>query len=355
MTKTKISRLRLGLAAFLLLATNFVFLSNFAAASSLTNTYVRLSRIKSGATSNIRLQFKAVSSQTANVSIDMNGTDSGTSQWTNAVPGGLVSASQTPTTATCATETGDTALPGTLAASGTGSVITITGVTATTSGTTYCVDLASAVTNPTAGHEGEYHPTVTIGTDSSNVAVRIISNDQVVVNAVVPPSFNFAIGGCASNTDNFVSNLTASNPVLTAGCTLTVNTNAKTGWMAWASDSQSGLHSTQAAKTITSSTPGSNVTLANGIEGYLFGVTNIVQGSGAGVASATNAYGNGSGGVAGLYQGSGLDSTTRLIASSTGTASGAVVTVKSAASISALTPAGNDYTDTLTIIGAGSF
>lgn len=355
MTKTKINRLKLGLAAFLLVATNFAFLGSFASASSLTNTYVRLSRIKSGSISNIRLQFKAVSNQTANVTIDLNGTDTGTAQWTNAVPGGLVSASQTPTTASCVTDTGDTALPGTLTAAGSGSVITISGVTATTSGSTYCVDLASAVTNPTAGHEGEYHPNVAIGADSTTTAVRIISNDQVVVNAVVPPSFNFAIGGCATNIDNFVTNLTASNPVLTAGCTLTVNTNAKTGWLAWASDSQTGLHSTQAAKTITSTTPGTNATLANGLEGYLFGVTNIVQGSGAGVTSASNAYGNGSGGVAGLYQGSGLDATTRVIASSTGTASGAVVTVKSAASISALTPAGNDYTDTLTIIGAGSF
>ena len=85
------------------------------------------------------------------------------------------------------------------------------------------------------------------------------------------------------------------------------------------------------------------------------GVTSITQGSGGGTTSAVNAYGNGSGGVAGSNQGSGLDGTLRQIVSSTGTAGNASFIVKESASIVATTPAGNDYTDTITLIGAGNF
>jgi hypothetical protein len=357
--KTKMTKLKLLLAAVMLVAVNLVSLGHSSAAS-LTNTYVKLNRMKSGTATSFRLQFKAVSSQTANVTIDFNGTDVGAAQWTNATPGGLVNATQTVTTAACATDTGDTALPGgSLTAAGSGSVITISSVGATTSGTTYCADLtsASAVTTPTAGHEGEYHPAITIGTDSTNVAVRVVANDQVVVNATVPPSFNFAISGCASNIDNFTASLSAGSVGATAGCDVTINTNAKTGWLAWAHDSNTGLQSTAASTTIASKTPGTNVTLTAGpvTPTYIFSVSSLTQGSGAGVTTTATPYGDGSNNAAGANQGSGLDGTIRLIASSTGTANAAAFHVKSYAAINATTPAATDYTDTITIIGAGSF
>src|SRR5476651_2387540 len=115
MTKFKLNRVKYVAAALLLVLANFAFYTyhaNKANAAQLNSTYIRLNRMKSGTGTTFRLQFKAVSTQTAQVVIDFNGTDSGTSQWTNATPGGLVNTTQTVTTAACVTDTGDTALPG---------------------------------------------------------------------------------------------------------------------------------------------------------------------------------------------------------------------------------------------------
>ena len=137
---------------------------------------------------------------------------------------------------------------------------------------------------------------------------------------------------------------------VTTGRTVTVNTNAKNGWFAWATDSNTGLTSATAAHTIPATTPGTGATLSAGTEGYIFGVTSITQGSGGGTTSAVAAYNSN-----GTTTGSGLDTSVRQIASSTGTANGAVLTVKEIAAISSITQPGTDYTDTITIIGAGYF
>jgi hypothetical protein len=353
----KLSKLKLVVAAATLVCANFAFLSAVSSAATLSNTYIRLARMKSGTDSTMRVVFKTTANAGATgLTIDMNGADSTT--WTSA--SGTVNTTQA-ISGVAGCDVSATALPGgSLAASGSGSVITVTNVTALSASTTYCFDLttSSSVHTPSAG---EYHPVITEtggATDSTTVAVRVVSDDQVLVNATVPPSFNFALScpQSAPNRDNFGSNLATGSVSNTTGCDVTVNTNATTGWLAWAQDLNTGLHSVTASKTIAATTPGSNATLSAGTEGFLMGVTSITQGSGSGgTTSATNAYGNGSGGTAGAGQGSGLDGTLRLFASSTGTASGAVVHVKESAAISAVTPAANDYTDTITLVGAGNF
>jgi spore coat protein U-like protein len=90
--------------------------------------------------------------------------------------------------------------------------------------------------------------------------------------------------------------------------------------------------------------------LVAGTEGYAFGISSIAQGSSGGTTSAVAAYD-----ASGSAHGSGLDATLRQIASSNGTANGAVLTLKAASAISGSTPAANDYTDTITVIGAGNF
>jgi hypothetical protein len=356
MIKKQLSKLRLLIAAAVLVCANFAFLSAVSSAATLTNTEIRLTRMKAATDSTMRVVFKTTSNAGATgLTIDMNGADSTT--WTGT--SGTVSATQA-ISGVSGCDASATALPGSLSASGSGAVITVTGVTALSASTTYCFDLttSNSVHNPSAG---EYHPVITEtggATDSTTVAVRVVSDDQVVVNATVPPSFNFALSCPQSgpNRDNFGSNLASGSVSSTTGCDVTVNTNATTGWLAWAQDANTGLHSATASKTIASTTPGTNATLSSGTEGFVMGVTSITQGSGSGgTTSATNAYGNNSGGTAGAGQGSGLDSTLRLFASSTGTASGAIVHVKESAAISAVTPAANDYTDTITIVGAGSF
>lgn len=343
MRKTKfLNKIQYGLLAFLLFAANFYFLPQTTSAASLTNSYIRLNRMSAGTTTGFRLVFKTVGAGATSVVINFNGADS-TSWGTSS---GLVNATQTVSSASCAADTSATALPGSLTAAGATQTVTISSVTALAATTLYCVDLtsASAVTNATAG---EYHPTITVGSDSTTVAVRTISNDQIVVSATVPPTFNLALSG---NTDTFTANLSASTVAVTTGRTITVNTNAKNGWFAWAFDSSTGLISAAASHTIASTTPGTTATLSAGTEGYVFGITSVTQGTGGGTTSAATAYSSN-----GTTTGSGLDTTIRQIASSTGTANGAVLTVKELAAITAVTQAGTDYTDTITILGAGYF
>jgi hypothetical protein len=86
----------------------------------------------------------------------------------------------------------------------------------------------------------------------------------------------------------------------------------------------------------------------------VYGVTAITQGTGAGVTTAAPAYdATASGGV--NSNGSGLDTSIRQLAQSTGTAGNTILTLKERAAISAVTPAAADYTDTITLIAAGSF
>lgn len=312
-------------------------------AASLTNTYLRLSRLSTGASGSARLVFRTTTAGATSLSITMNGGD--TTTWVG--QSGAVAAAPAPSSTGCAAETSATALPGTLSGSGTSGTITISGITALAASTNYCVDLtsATAITNPTTA--GEYHPVITVGSDNITIAERVITNDQVVVTAVVAPSFNFVL---SSNTDAFTANLAPGSVGTSTGVTATINTNAKTGWVAWAKSANTGLSSAAASKTIAATTPGTSATLIAGTEGYTAGITSIAQGSGLGVTTAGSGYD-----ATGSAHGSGLDATLRQIASSTGTAANAVITIKERAAINALTPSANDYTDTITIIGAAKF
>lgn len=326
-----------------------------ASASTLTTSYIRLNRLSAAATTTFRLQFRTVNSGATTLSINFNGADSTT--WTGS--SGLVNATQATTTATCATETGDTALPGTLSASGSGSTLSMTGITALSATTTYCVDFttAASLTNATAG---EYHPVLTVGSDSTTLAVRTISNDAIVVSATVPPTFNFVLGG---NTDSFTTNLSSSSVVSTTGNTVTITTNAAAGWIAWvknlngssSASTKGALKSTAAANytipTTNANTLGSaSHTLSTGSEDYGLGVTITTDAAGGGAVTLDAAY-DGTSTKAGV-----LDPTNfRPIASANGTASGDVIRLTERATVSGSTPAAADYTDTLTVIGAGNF
>ena len=266
--------------------------------------------------------------------------------------GGTVASSQTYATTLggidCETLTGATAhIPGSPAATGSSGTITFSGITAYTSGTSYCGILTgSAVTNPSAGVEAA---TLTAGSDAADaLQVDIISNDQVVVSATVPASYTLALSG---NTDS-LGTLASGSVSTSTGVTATVNTNAKNGWFLYGLDSNGGLISASQSKTITSTSVGTNATLSAGTEGYLSGLPagGITQGSGAGTTSATTAYAS-----SGTGNGAGLSTAEHTLASSTGTANGAIVTVKEFAAISAITPAASDYSDTITLVGAGSF
>jgi len=348
---TKNKAVSLGLGLMLLAQALVPVLSPAASAASLTSTYVRLDRLATGGAGPVRLVFTTASAGATSASIDFS------SSWTS--NSGQVNATQAVSSGACATETGATALPGSITAAGSGSTITISSITALSATTSYCVDLTSstAVTNPSAG---TYTFTVTVGSDSTTVATTIVGAgaDQVTVSASVNPSFSMSL---STTTDSLGT--IATNAVKTSSSAIqaTINTNAANGWYLWGKDSNAGLKSTTAGNyTIPSncaSNAGTNTTLSAGTEGYNLGATVGTQGSGSGGTAATSGAGlvfDNAGGTAG--KGAGLCSTNyQAIATSNGTANGARIDMKNNAAISGVTKPATDYTDLETFVGAGIF
>ncbi len=221
-----------------------------------------------------------------------------------------------------------------------------------TVGTLYCfnwtntaaLSIKAAATNSNSG-------TVTLRAsgptviDNGDFSTASIADDQIVVSATVAQTFSFAL---SANTDALGTLSTGSVTSSPTPRTATVNTNAKNGWLVWARDSNTGLNSASASSTIPSTTPGTNSTLTAGTPGYNTGVTSS-QTSGSGTITVAVPF------VGGASQGGGLDTSLRTIASSNGTANNAVLTMTNNVAINAVTPAATDYTDTITVVGAGLF
>ena len=321
--------------------------TNLAFASTVTHLTVLETNMDTSGTGALIVAFTAGASDAAgSIAIAMGSTVSSVASSPNEYT--------TYNSVSCTSITGaSTTLPTTSpSVSGATGTLTLSGVNALTSGTSYCFVLGStvqtAVTNTAT--PGAYSVSFTDGTDTGTASDDVISNDQVTVNATVPPSFTMSI---ANTTDAFTANLASGTIGTTTGDTITVNTNAPHGFFIWGSDSNTGLHSPSAGATIPSTTPGTNATLTAGTAGYVTAIpaSNIVQGSGSGgTTSATTAFAS-----SGSGNGSGLNGTPAIIASSTGTANGATIEPKEYAAISGVTPAGTDYTDTINLVGAGSF
>ncbi len=225
-------------------------------------------------------------------------------------------------------------------------------------GTLYCFNFVgtSTLTTATAGvnQQGSIE-TRTSGPaqiDYTQIALTSIANDQILVSAVVPPTFAFVLSG---NTDTFSGNLDPLSVLSTSGRTVTITTNAKGGWIAWVKDSvtSSGLFSTAANYRIPSSASlGSD--LAAGTENFVLDVDATTDAAG-GCTLAIDAAYNGSTAL----RGGALNNVFQPIASCTGTspatANGDVITLIERAAIAGSTPAGADYSDTLTVVGAGNF
>ncbi len=223
---------------------------------------------------------------------------------------------------------------------------------------TYCYNWtnASAISEPSSTGSSELGSVTT--TDSSSVtidtaqyATATVTDDQIVVTATVAPTFSFAL---SANTDP-LGTLSPSAVTHGASITATVGTNAKNGWNVWAKSAltNGGLRSATASYTIPSncsSGTGSNSTLSTAAEGYNTGIT-----------SSHAAGGNGTITVNGVFdgtatsQGGGLCGAFQSLATSSGTAVGDVLTLKNNVAITSATAAATDYTDTITVIGAGLF
>lgn len=137
---------------------------------------------------------------------------------------------------------------------------------------------------------------------------------------------------------------------------MTITTNAKGGWIAWAKDSSQGLASASASYTIPTAgtVNGAPNTLSAGTEGYVLD-TDITTDAAGGCTVAIDAEYDGTTTSAGGT----FSANYQPIAACTGavpaTANGDVITLIERVAIAGSTPAGSDYTDTITVVGAGNF
>ncbi len=189
--------------------------------------------------------------------------------------------------------------------------------------------------------------------DTAQFATATITSDQIAVTATIPPVFSFALGATSDALGSLsVASVTKSGAVITA----TVGTNAKNGWNVWAKSAlpNGGLKSTAANYTIPSTCNGStqlgtNSTLTAGTEGYNTGVTGS-HAAGTGVITLSSVFDGTS-----TYKGGGLCGTYQSLATSNGTASADVLSLTNNVAINNATAAASDYTDTITVVGAGLF
>ena len=236
-----------------------------------------------------------------------------------------------------------------------------------TPGTLYCFTFGTATTPLTnASNNTENVPgsvetqttaaaTIDKGFYSLGLAGAPANDDQVSISAVtVPPIFTFNLSG---NTDAFTSNLSLAAITSTGGRNITVTTNAANGYVIWAKD----LNATASKGALKSATTNTFIegfsavgtaarTMLTTQRDYGLGVSVTTNGSGTTIAHAnytTQAVGNKVGT---------LDAVNfQPIATATAGTNTDVINVIERATITATTTAASDYADTITFVGSGLF
>jgi len=342
-TKTNVPTRIILLTLALLVGFAPLYIIHVASAAQLTEATVRFDRMKiSTATTGTVCAKPATAATEATVAVT----------FPTGYTLGLATTFTVDTTNT-AWPAGGTVWPGIATASNvTGQVVTF-GSGDLTVGTLYCFNWndPTAVSVKSSATSSNTGTVVTQATgpadiDSSSYSTASITDDQIVVTATIPSVFSFALSGNTDALGALSSGSVVSSPTPR---TATVSTNARNGWMVWAKDINTGLTSATASSTIASTTPGTNSTLVSGTNGYNTGITSSQVGGAGTITVAAPFVGTGTG------QGGGLDTSLRTLASSDGTADTAVLTVKNNVAITATQAAATDYTDTLTVIGAGLF
>lgn len=337
------------------LSTIAPFIPMTADAAAFTQAYVRLDRMKANTATGGTVCAKPASTATeakvvvvfpstytvnttaANWVVDNTGLPSGSTFWLGMTSGTTAASSATSPANVVTFPSGDLTV-------GTLYCFHFTGTSTLTTA-------ASAASSQQASVETQTGGSVAI--DHTDLALANIADDQIVVSAVVPPTFVFTLSG---NTDTFSSNLDPASIKSTTGRTVTVTTNAKGGWIGWVMDSQQGLRSTSAAYTIPTAgtVNGAPSTLVAGTEGYVLDADLTTDAAG-GCTLAIDAEYNGPTTSAGGT----LSGTFQPFAACTGaspaTSNGDVVTLIERAAIAGSTPAGNDYSDIITVVAAGNF
>jgi hypothetical protein len=203
--------------------------------------------------------------------------------------------------------------------------------------------------------------------DLTEIAFSNIVDDHILVTATVPPSFAFTLdngGGGTSDSFGTLADTPAGVVNSTSGVTGTVVTNAKSGWIAWAKDtdrnpSAQGLRSATAAYTIATAgvidgTPSTLSGGAGGAEGYGLAVQSNTVGSGCTAATPGEYNDGGNTAKAGTFSNV-FQVISQCTGGSPGTSNGSNFVLKERAAITGATPAATDYTDTITVVAAGNF
>ena len=138
----------------------------------------------------------------------------------------------------------------------------------------------------------------------------------------------------------------------TYGQSLTVSTNAAKGWTGWVKSQNVGLSSVTTSDSIPTFGTLNNTAQAcsNGVDCYVLDVGISTTGSGSGSLTVDGEYGGN-----GTTTGGTLSNLYQPFASRTGKTAGDIVTFKAHASVTSTKAAGTDYSDVLTIVGAGNF
>jgi hypothetical protein len=314
------------------------------------NTYIRCDRMKaSTAPGSCLVVFttSATSFTEAYIKLTLD------SEWVSATNFSTTAGNYT--VSTSGLPAGVTAMPGIATANNvTGNTIRFP-VTAMANSTTYGFFITGSglITNPSASttivhtlFTRESGDTTT--GDTNDVAVPVISDDQVVITATVAPSFTFVFGNNAQSLGTLSSGSISSG----GGTSLTINTNAPGGWTSWVKSASAGLTSVSASKTISTagSVDAAPSTLSAGTEGYVLDADLTTDGASGGTVTIDAEY-NGTT----TSQGGTLSTSYQPFASANGTANGDIITLVPRVAVAGNTPAASDYTDTLTVVGAGIF
>lgn len=260
------------------------------------------------------------------------------------------------TTTTTGIPAGMSAMPitGSVASAVSGNTITFTLSSALTDSTTYAFFITGSgfIANPAAS-TSIVHTMFTTSSgdvvqDTIDVAVPVIADDQIVVTAAVAPSFTFVLSGNTSALGTLSTGSVSSG----TSQTVTITTNAANGWNAWVRSANEGLDSTSTGATIdtTGTVDDTPSTLSAGTEGYVLDVDETTDAADGGTVTVDAEYDGGD-----TSSGGTLSDTFETIATADGTADGDVITLIPRAAIAGQTESANDYTDTLTVVGAGVF
>lgn len=325
----------------------FFTLSQQASAAQLSEAYVRLDRMKASQTTGgtICAKIATIAGTDAKLKVTFP-----TGFTVNSTPGNW-------TVTTTNLPAGSTAMPGIATATdATGQVVTFPISDISSNSTLYCFNFSgtSTLTNATAGNDKTGSISITtsgdVEIDGGIYALSIISDDQVVITATVPATFSFALG---ANTQS-LGTLSTGSITSGTGVSVTVGTNAGNGWLGWVLSANAALNSASTGDSIATvgTVDAAPSTLSAGTEGYVLDADLTTDSGTAGTGAVTvNAEYNGDS----TAKGGTLTTTFSEFASADGPSDGDVITLIPRAAISALTQAGTDYTDTLTVVGAGHF